>query len=93
MNKIARVLGSPFAFGVGVLVAVAFIGVGIEFGWRSSMFHVARTLMISATAVGLLIVLWSRADRARRLTREVDRLARLRPEHRVPDSSRRGGAS
>ncbi len=62
MNKVARTLGSPVAFCAGVLFAVAVIGIGIEFGWRSSVFQVARALMTSATAVGLVVVLWSRAD-------------------------------
>ncbi len=75
MNKVARLPGSLFAFGAGVLFAAAIIGIGIEFKWRSAMFHMAPALMIPATIVRLFFVLWSRKDRARRLTREVDRFA------------------
>ncbi len=93
MNTVARLLGSPLAFGTCALLAVAMIGVGIVFGWRSAPFHTIDALMVSATSAGLFVVLWSKAHGIRRLRREVDRLARMNPPLEPVHPSRRGGVS
>lgn len=63
MNRIARVLGSPLAFGAGVAAVIALLIIGEQMGWRSPAFDVARTLMRLATFLGLIVVLWSQRRR------------------------------
>lgn len=63
MNRIARALGSPLAFGAGVVAVIALLIIGEQMGWRSSAFDVARTLMRLATFLGLMVVLWSHRRR------------------------------
>lgn len=63
MNRIARALGSPLAFGAGVTAVIALLIIGEQMGWRSPAFDVSRTLMRLATFLGLMVVLWSKRRR------------------------------
>lgn len=55
------------------------------------MFHIARALMIAATALGVLVVPWTQANDAGHLNREVDMIARTKRLHGLIIPRGRGG--
>lgn len=74
MNTLARLFGNALTFAGAVGLAMGLLAVGIVFGWHSQTFIIARHLLVMITALGVLVILWSRWAQARQLAKRIDDL-------------------